>query len=58
MGLGRASGTHFLHDFSTKNVQNFNTLLIDKILISDLFSISRSQTKWVIKLIFGQLMRS
>ena len=57
MGLGRASGAHFLHDFSMKNVQIFNTL-IDKILISDFFSISRSQTKWVIKLIFGQLMRS
>ena len=39
--LGLAFGAHFLYDFSIKNVFLFNTLSMDKVSISYLFSFSR-----------------
>ena len=56
-GLGKASGTHFLHVFQIKMFL-FNTLSMDKVSMSYLFSFLRYQTKCVIKFFFRQLMVS
>ena len=56
-GLAIASGAHFLHDFPLK-CSLFNALLIDKLLLSYLFSFLGYQTKYVIKFLFRQLMTS
>ena len=52
-GLGLAFGAHFLFDFSINN-----TLSMDKVSMSYLFSFSRYQTKCVIKFLFRQMMTS
>ena len=57
MGLRIVSGAHFLHDFPIK-YSLFNTLSIDKVSMSYLFSFLRNQTKCVIKFLFKQLMTS
>ena len=57
MGLRIVSGAHFLHDFPIK-YSLFNTLSIDKVSMSYLFSFLRYQTKCVIKFLFKQLMTS
>ena len=56
-GLGLAFGAYFLHDFPWK-CSLFNTLLMDKISMSYLLSLTRYQTKYVIKFLFRQLMTS
>ena len=55
--LGLASGAHFLHNFPIK-CSLFNTLSIDKVLMSYLLSFSIYQTKCVIKFLFRQLVTS
>ena len=56
-GLGLAFGAHFRHDFCL-HMFLFNTLSMEKVSMSYLFSFSRYQTKCVIKFLFGQLMIS
>ena len=56
-GLGLAFGVRFQHDFPYKR-SLFNTVPIDKVSLSYLFSFSRYQTKCVVKLLFRQLMTS
>ena len=55
--LGLAFGAHFLHNFPIK-CSLFNTLSMDKVSISYLFSFPRYQTKCVIKFLFRQLVMS
>ena len=57
MGLGIASGAHFLHDFPIK-CSSFNSLSLDKVSMSCLFYFLRYQTKCVIKFLFRPLMTS
>ena len=57
-GLGLAFGAHFLHDFYKKKLKLFNTLSMDKVLMSFPFSFSRYKTKCFIKFLFRQLMTS
>ena len=54
--LGLAFGEHFLHDFPIKIF--FNTLSLDKVSMSYLFSFPRYQIKFVIKFLIRQLMMS
>ena len=55
--LALAFGANFLHDLS-KKMFLFDTLSVDKVSISYLFSTPRYQTKYVIKFLFRQLMAS
>ena len=55
--LGLAFWAHFLHDFSLQMFR-FNTLSMEKVSMSYVFSFSRYQTKCVIKFLFRQLMTS
>ena len=56
--LGLAFGAQFLHDFSMKMFELHNTLSIDKVSMSYLFSLSRYETKCVIKFLFRQMVTS
>ena len=57
-GLGLVFGAHFSALFFLTNVPFFNTLSMEKVSISYLFSCSRCQTKCVTKFLFRQLMTS
>ena len=68
--LGIAIDAYFLHDFPMKMFSThlysciilintlFNTLSMNKVSMSYLFSFSRYQTKYVIKFLFRRLMTS
>ena len=55
--LGLACGANFLRDFSIKCFL-FDTLSMDKVSMSYVFFVSRCQTKYVVKVLFRQLMTS